>query len=72
MPPVWMMACYAPMLLILFALRKNYRRSLHTSIIEEFMSVQLTAALAAMLLLGGMVLRMWTVTSARLSPRSGW
>jgi exopolysaccharide biosynthesis polyprenyl glycosylphosphotransferase len=78
MPPLWMMACYAPMLLILFAMRRNYRRSLHTTLIDEFLSVQMTAALAAMLLLGGMVLsdvpgylgatvaKVWMVTAVLL------
>lgn len=56
MPPLWMMACYAPMVLIIFAARSTYRRRLHGNLIEEFMSVQMTAALAAMLLLAGMVL----------------
>jgi exopolysaccharide biosynthesis polyprenyl glycosylphosphotransferase len=56
MPPVWMMACYAPLLITLFAMRSTYRRLLHNTLIDEFVAVQMTAALAAMLLLGGMVL----------------
>jgi len=78
MPPVWMMTCYAPMLLTLFAMRSTYRRSLHTTLIDEFVAVQTTAALAAMLLLGGMVLsgvpgqlgptvaKVWMVTAVLL------
>jgi exopolysaccharide biosynthesis polyprenyl glycosylphosphotransferase len=78
MPPVWMMACYAPMVLTVFAMRSTYRRSLHYTLISEFMSVQMTAALAAMLLLGGMVFsgvpgvlantvtKVWIVTAALL------
>ena len=78
MPPVWMMACYAPMVLTLFAFRSTYRRSLHSTLIDEFVAVQMTAALAAMLLLGGMVLsgipghlgptvaKVWMVTAVLL------
>lgn len=56
MPPIWMMACYAPMVLVIFAARSTYRRKLHNTLVGEFMAVQTTAALAAMLLLAGMVL----------------
>ena len=78
MPPVWMMACYAPMLLVIFAMRSTYRRSIHSSLIGECVTVQTTAALAAMLLLGGMVLsgvpgylggtvaKVWMVTAVLL------
>jgi len=78
MPPVWMMACYAPMLLMIFAMRSTYRRSLRSSLIGECVAVQMTAALAAMLLLGGMVLsgvpgylggtvaKVWMVTAVLL------
>ena len=78
MPPVWMMACYAPMLLVIFAMRSTYRRSLHSSLIDQCVAVQMTAALAAMLLLGGMVLsgvpgylggtvaKVWMVTAVLL------
>ena len=55
-PPVWMMACYAPLVITLFAMRLTYRRLLHNTLIDVFVAVQTTAALAAMLLLGGMVL----------------
>lgn len=77
-PPVWMMACYPPMVLLIFALRSSYRRSLQYTLIGEFMSVQTTAALAAMLLLAGMVVthvsgdlgdtvaKVWMVTAALL------
>jgi hypothetical protein len=51
-----MMACYAPMVLVIFAARSTYRRKLHNTLVGEFMAVQTTAALAAMLLLAGMVL----------------
>ena len=78
LPPVWMMACYAPMLLLIFFLRSTYRRLLHSTLIDEFVAVQMTAALAAMLLLGGMVLaevpgylggtvaKVWMVTAVLL------
>jgi exopolysaccharide biosynthesis polyprenyl glycosylphosphotransferase len=78
MPPVWMMACYAPLLITLFAMRSTYRRSLHNTLIDEFVAVQMTAALAAMLLLGGMdlsgvrgdlgatVAKVWMVSAALL------
>lgn len=56
MPPVWMMSCYAPMVLVIFAARSTYRRKLHHTLVGEFMSLQMTAALAAILLLAGMVL----------------
>lgn len=56
MPPVWMMACYAPLVIVLFAMRSTYRRSIQKTLIDEFVAVQTTAALAAMLLLGGMEL----------------
>ncbi|CAN5371617.1 hypothetical protein BH09ACT8_BH09ACT8_05330 [soil metagenome] len=56
MPPVWMMCCYAPMVLVIFAARSTYHRKLHNTLVGEFMSLQMTAALAAILLLAGMVL----------------
>lgn len=77
-PPVWMMSCYAPLLIALFAARSAYRRKLHNTLFEEFMSVQTTAALAAMMLLAGMVItdvrgdlgdtvaKVWLVTAALL------
>lgn len=55
-PPVWMMACYPPMVLILLGFRASYRRSLGRTLIEEFALMQSVAAVAAMLLLAGMVL----------------
>ncbi|MFB1294869.1 sugar transferase [Mycobacterium sp. pW049] len=78
MPPMWMMACYTPMVLVIFAARSTYRRKLHHTLVGEFMAVQTTAALAAMLLLAGMVLtgvpgslsdtitRVWLTTAAFL------
>lgn len=78
MPPVWMMASYAPMVLVIFAARSTYRRKLHNTLVGEFMSVQMTAALAAILLLAGMVVtgvsgdlsetltRVWLTTAAFL------
>lgn len=77
-PPVWMMSCYAPLLIALFAARSAYRRKLHNTLLEEFMSVQTTAALAAMMLLAGMVVtdvrgdlgdtvaKVWLATAALL------
>lgn len=56
LPPIWMMACYPPMVLLIFAARSTYRRTLHNTLVGEFTSVQMTAALAAILLLAGMVL----------------
>jgi exopolysaccharide biosynthesis polyprenyl glycosylphosphotransferase len=78
MPPVWMMACYAPMVLLVCAARSTYQRKLHDTLVGEFMSVQMTAALAAIVLLAGMVLsdvpgnlgdtiaRVWLTTAALL------
>ncbi|BBX07929.1 undecaprenyl-phosphate glucose phosphotransferase [Mycolicibacterium aichiense] len=54
MPPLWMMACYAPLVVVILAARASYRPKLHDTLIGEFMSVQAAAALAAMLLLAGM------------------
>ncbi|MGB3356278.1 MAG: sugar transferase [Mycobacterium sp.] len=54
-PPVWMMASYPPTLLAMLALRSSYRRRLHSAFAEQFVSIQTSAALAAMLLLSGMV-----------------
>ncbi|GAA1687774.1 hypothetical protein MMUR_65240 [Mycolicibacterium murale] len=77
-PPVWMMSCYAPLLIALFAARSAYRRKLHNTLLVEFMSVQTTAALAAMMLLAGMVVtdvrgdlgdtvaKVWLATAALL------
>ncbi|AQA02646.1 UDP-phosphate galactose phosphotransferase [Mycobacterium sp. MS1601] len=78
MPPVWMMSCYAPMVLVLFAARSTYRRRLHKNLVDEYIAVQMTAALAAMLLLAGMVVtgvsgdlgdtvaKVWLATAALL------
>ncbi|MDY6995549.1 MAG: sugar transferase [Actinomycetota bacterium] len=83
MPPLWMMTFYAPTVIALAALRQNYRRTLSWTYLEEFVSVQTTAALGAMLLLSGMVLtgvtgelgqsvaRVWMVT-ALLLPIGRW
>ncbi|MCH9700211.1 MAG: sugar transferase [Actinomycetia bacterium] len=74
-PPVWMCMLYAPTVVALLAMRSVYRRRLNRSFLDEFGPVESSAALAAMFLLGALVLtdvsetpgqtvlRIWTVAA---------
>ena len=56
LPPTWMMCLFAPTVVALFALRGYYRRSLQRTFLDELPTVEAMTAVAAMLLLSGLVL----------------
>jgi len=55
LPPTWMIAFYTPTLIALLFLRSAYRRALGRTFLQQLAVVQTAAALAAMLLLSGLV-----------------
>ncbi|MGE2730564.1 sugar transferase [Mycolicibacterium vaccae] len=85
-PPIWMLWCFAPTIVAMSAMRGLYRRSLQRTFIDELPTIEAITALAAVLLLTGIVLntrlpgsaddavaRMW-MCAAVLVPlgRLGW
>ena len=57
LPPAWMVCFFAPTVVALSAMRSLYRRSLKRSFLDELPTIEAITALAAMLLLSGLVLR---------------
>lgn len=55
-PPIWMLWCFAPTIVAMSAMRGLYRRSLQRTFLDELPTIQAVTALAAVLLLSGIVL----------------
>lgn len=55
LPPPWMVCFFAPTVVALLALRGYYRRSLQRTFLDELPTIEAITALAAMLLLCGLV-----------------
>lgn len=55
LPPSEMMCFFAPTVVVLFAMRGYYRRSLNRSFLDELPTIEAVTAIAAMLLLCGLV-----------------
>ncbi|MGE2835709.1 sugar transferase [Mycobacterium sp. SMC-4] len=55
LPPMWMLWFFAPTIVTMMALRGLYRRSLQRTFLDEFPTIQAVTALAAVLLLSGLV-----------------
>ena len=56
LPPAWMVCFFAPTVVALSAMRSQYRRSLKRSFLDELPMIEAITAMAAMLLLSGLVL----------------
>ncbi|MFB1296830.1 sugar transferase [Mycobacterium sp. pW049] len=56
LPPTWMLCFFAPTVVALSALRGMYRRTLKRTFLDELPTVEAITAVAAMLLLSGLVL----------------
>ncbi len=56
LPPTWMLFFFAPTIVALSAFRGLYRRTLRRTFLEELPTIQAVTAMAAMLLLSGLVL----------------
>lgn len=56
LPPTWMLFFFAPTLVALCAMRGLYRRSLRRTFLDELPTIEASTALAAMLLLSGLIL----------------
>lgn len=56
LPPVWMVCFFAPTVVTLFAMRSMYRRSFNRTFLQELPTIQAVAAVAAMLMLSGLML----------------
>ncbi|WP_348726705.1 sugar transferase [uncultured Mycolicibacterium sp.] len=57
LPPAWMVCFFAPTVVALSAMGSLYRRSLKRSFLDELPMIEAITALAAVLLLSGLVLR---------------
>jgi exopolysaccharide biosynthesis polyprenyl glycosylphosphotransferase len=55
LPPTWMLFFFAPTIVGLFAMRGYYGRTLNLSFLDELPTIEAVTALAAMLLLSGLV-----------------
>ncbi|UXA10108.1 sugar transferase [Mycobacterium sp. SMC-8] len=55
-PPIWMLWFFAPTIVAMSAIRGLYQRSLQRTFLDELPTIQAVTALAAMLLLSGLVL----------------
>lgn len=56
LPPTWMVCFFAPTVVAVSALGGRYRRKLNRSFLDELPTIEAVTALAAMLLLSGLVL----------------
>ncbi|KWX64279.1 sugar transferase [Mycobacterium sp. NAZ190054] len=70
LPPIWMLWFFAPTNVALSALRGLYRRSLERTFLDELPTIQAITALAAVLLLSGLVLSSGAPQSAGNAPES--
>lgn len=55
-PPIWMLWCFAPTIVAMSAIRGLYRRSLQRTFLDELPTIEAVTALAAVMLLTGIVL----------------
>ncbi|PRC42225.1 sugar transferase [Mycobacterium sp. ITM-2017-0098] len=72
LPPTWMMCFFAPTIVTMLALRGCYRRSLNRTFLDELPTIEAMTALAAMLLLCGLVLNTTITESSRGAVVQVW
>lgn len=63
-PPIWMLWFFAPTIVAMCAIRGLYRRSLERTLLDELPTIEAVTALAAVLLLSGLVLNVNVPESA--------